>query len=307
MRRRRFSSNNAGSGSDQQRRQEPITPPPSYPALSTGDRAGAHELHPLCPAKIHIQQAPGVGHRTQRGHTVCHQPGKSQRGPGCSQCPPDSRALTPEPRAGGGLGIAALPGVLALGDSADPGGAGMLVPGMGTARTGLAAQAGWFAAPSCPAPMDKISSIPVRAWLSPSQEGSCCPTPQRCARRTRRRTSLLLYTNRAGIRTQCCPRQEGGRQTEREGDIREALRANCCSTEENRLQQQHNSWGEASKAQHPTALPAVTPPYGRGVPAAPCASPVSQKLPQPVSLPRPKAGVQFGDRHRRSLLHKCCH
>lgn len=134
--------------------------------------------------------------------------------------------------------FAALPGVLALGDSTDPGGAGMLVPGMGTARTGLAAQTGWFAAPSCPVPMARISSIPVLARLSPSQEGSCCPTPQRCARRTRRRTSLLLYTNRAGIGTQCCPRQEGGRQTEREGDIREALRANCRSTEENRLQQQ---------------------------------------------------------------------
>lgn len=72
--------------------------------------------------------------------------------------------------------------------------------------------------PSFPAPVARTSPIPA---LPAFPGGPCCPTQQGCVRRTRRHTSLLLYTNRAGIRTQCCPRQEGGRQTEREGDIRE--------------------------------------------------------------------------------------
>lgn len=178
-----------------------------------------------------------------------------------------------------------------------------------------ASSAGWMVCCplSFPTPLARIRPIP--ALSQPSQEESCCPSQQRCVRITRRRTSLLLYTNRAGIGTQCCPRQEGGRQTEREGDIREVLRTDCNSMEENRLQRQQlgvrtvqcPTAALASKARHPTALPAATPPRGRGVPAAPHAGSVSQKLAQMVPLPLPKAGARFGGRHRRPQSHKLCH
>lgn len=169
--------------------------------------------------------------------------------------------------------------------------------------------------PSFPAPTARISPIPALARLLAFPGGSCCPTQQQCVRRTRRRTSLLLYTNRAGIGTQCCPRQEGRRQTEREGDIREVLRTDCDSTEENRLQRQQlglrtaqcPTAALASKARHPAALPVASPPRGRGVPAAPRAGSVSQKPAQMVPLPRPKAGAWFGGRHGRPLPHKLCH
>lgn len=104
--------------------------------------------------------------------------------------------------------------------------------------------------------------VALRAGIGPSgkrghgrssprrSQGCCCPTTA-MSKKNRRRTSLLLYTNRAGIRTQCCPKQEGGRQTEREGDIREVLSAACDSREENRLQREQ--WGQGP-ALHPTAL-----------------------------------------------------
>lgn len=142
-----------------------------------------------------------------------------------------------------------------------------------------ASGAAWLVCcPSFPALMARIGTIPTLP------EGSCCPTQQRCIRRTRRRTSLLLYTNRAGIRTQCCPRQEGGRQTEREGDIREVLRADCDSTEEN-----DSSRGKGSAlqpclaAERGTPRPSLLPPAGSVSPQEPA---------QTVSVPRP--GVRLG-------------
>lgn len=246
-----------------------------------------------------------MGHRTQRGHAVCHQPGKSQRGPGCSQCPPDSRALTQEPRAGGRLGF--------------------LLPCLGSWHSGtaqtLGAQGCWcqeWEQPGQGWQRRLVGLLPppalppwTRSVLSLSLPG--CPLPRRGPAAPHRSDaqeeqedvpaySSIPIEQESGPSAAQDRREEGrqrGKETlERHSEQTAALRKKTgCN----------NSWGEASKAQHPTALPAVTPPYGRGVPAAPCASPVSQKLAQPVSLPRPKAGVQFGDRHRRSLLHKCCH
>lgn len=211
---------------------------------------------------------------------------------------------------------AALPGVLALGDSRDRCG----VQGCwwqererSQDRASSARLVGLLPPPSLPRRPGSVPS-PLSPGCRPSQERFCCPTQQRCVR-TRRRTSLLLYTNRAGIGTQCCPRQEGGRQTEREGDIREVLRTDCDSTEENRLQQQQSGMRTAqpptaalaSKARHPAALPAMILPRGRGVPAASHTGSVSQKPAQMVPLPRPKAGAPFGGRHGRPLSHKLCH
>lgn len=190
--------------------------------------------------------------------------------------------------------------------------AGMLLSGMGR-EPGQSLQCrldGLLPPPSLP---QWLGSAP--SPLSPGLpgRGPAAPTQQRRVRRTRRRTSLLLYTNRAGIGTQCCPRQEGGRQTEREGDIREVLRTDCDSTEENTLQRQQSGARPAqcpmatlaSKARHSVALPAATPARGRGVPAAPHAGSVSQKPAQMVPLPQPKAGAQFGGRHGRPPSHNC--
>lgn len=72
---------------------------------------------------------------------------------------------------------AALPGVLALGESRAPlWGAGMVVPGMGTEPgQGPAVPAGWFAAPSLPAPMARISPTPALAWLPAFPGGVLLP------------------------------------------------------------------------------------------------------------------------------------
>lgn len=72
---------------------------------------------------------------------------------------------------------AALPGVLALGDSRDPlRGAGMDGARNGNgARTRPAVQAGWFAAPSFPAPMARISPIPALSWLPAFPGGVLLP------------------------------------------------------------------------------------------------------------------------------------
>lgn len=128
--------------------------------------------------------------------------------------------------------------------------------------------------------------------------GPCCPTQQGCIRRMRRRTSLLLYTNRAGIRTQCCPRQEGGRQTEREGDIREVT--------QNRLRLYRRKQaamttvrGEDSAVSHGRAQSTAH----RDPPPCDNTAPVPQQLAQMVSLPHPKAGAHLGV-HRRPLSHR---
>lgn len=143
----------------------------------------------------------------------------------------------------------------------------------------------------------RSAPFPLLPSCQLSQEGSCCPTQQQCVRRTRRRTSLLLYTNRAGIGTQCCPRQEGGRQTEREGDIREVLRTDCRSAEENRLQQEVG----VRPAKHG---PTATPPCSRGVSAAPHTSSIFQKLAQMAPLLQPNMRAWFGT---GSHCHKLCH
>lgn len=128
--------------------------------------------------------------------------------------------------------------------------------------------------------------------------GPCCPTQQGYIRRTRRRTSLLLYTNRAGIRTQCCPGQEGGRQTEREGDIREVT--------QNRLQLYGRKQaatttvrGEDSAVSHGCAQSTAH----RDPPRHDNTVPVPRQPAQMVPLPHPKAGAHLGA-HRRPLSHR---
>lgn len=150
-----------------------------------------------------------VGHRTLRGDTATAW--EKPAGPGCWWCSGGSRAHAQHKPVGRGFCCLAWhPGARGQQECCARNGKG--------ARTEAAVQPGWFAAPpSCPDGRDQ----PRPRSLPALPGGPCCPTQQGCVRRTRRRTSLLLYTNRAGIRTKCCPRQEGGRQTEREGDIRE--------------------------------------------------------------------------------------
>lgn len=208
-------------------------------------------------------------------------------GDGCSWCPGGSRAhIQQKPVGRGFCSPAWCPGTQGQKGCGARNGKGL--------RTEPAVQPGWFAAPpslpqwSGPAPSLLSASIPRRALL-PRTRG---------IRRTRRHTSLFLYTNRAGIRTQCCPRQEGGRQTEREGDIREVT--------QNRLRLYGRKQaatttvrGEDSAVSHGRAE--STAHWDR--PRRDNTVPVPQLLAQMVPLPHPTAGAHLGA-HRRPLSHR---
>lgn len=186
---------------------------------------------------------------------------------------------------------AARPGVLALRGSRSS------VPGIGREQ-GQSQQdspAGLLPLLPCPGGQDQPHPCSLPAFPG----GPCCPTQQGCVRRTRRRTSLLLYTNRAGIRTKCCPRQEGGRQTEREGDIREVT--------QNRLRLYGRKQaatttvrGEDSavptgvlRARRTGTLPAVTT-----LPQSPAAGPDR-------SPPSPRSRSTLGSTHEAFVTQNC--